>query len=194
MMKASLGSAGTTGCLTNFRYIAFAHLNSWMENRASAANVAHLQTLYCWCWYLPAPARRSNHNSCSPARAFASHKMVASVLLLLRPPCGKHKGKYFLLGSSLIDPAHVHFLEPASIFSIPPSPRPVSEAAAGAPPLGSPLRKAPRRADETRPRPTPNSRCELYKRLPLSPDIHKKRFPLLSSSSEIPFFHLFLLL
>lgn len=175
----------------------FAQPNSWMENSVSAGNVADLHTLCCSFCYLPAPARRSNHNFCSPARAFVSHKTVASVLLLLllrRPPCGKHKGKYFLLGSSLcptfIDPACVHFLEPPSIFSIPPSPRPVSEAAAGAPPLGSPLRKAPRWADETRPRPTPSSRCELYKRLPLSPDIHKKD----SSCSEIQFFHLFLLL
>lgn len=51
---------------------------------------------------------------------------------------------------------------------------PVFEAGAGAPPLGSPLRKAPCSVDETRPQPGPNSRCEAHKRLPFSPDIHKK--------------------
>lgn len=41
-------------------------------------------------------------------------------------------------------------------------------------PWAARLRKAPRCADETRPQPAPNSHCEVYKRLPFSPDIHKK--------------------
>lgn len=112
-------------------------------------------------------------------------------------------GRYSVLPEGFIDPAHVHFLEPPSIFSIPPPPQPVSEAATGAPPLGSPLRKAPRWADETRPRAMPNSRCELYKRLPFSPDIHKKdslcspplkfNFSICSPSCESLFVPLFFL-
>lgn len=42
MMKASLGSAGMTGCLINFKYIMFGQSSSWMENSVSAGNVADL--------------------------------------------------------------------------------------------------------------------------------------------------------
>lgn len=92
-------------------------------------------------------------------------------------------GHRSVLPEDFINSARVSFLEPPSIFPFqhpsPPPPFrlyswPVSEAAACAPPLGSPLRKATRCADETRPQTGPNSRCELYKRLPFSPDIHKK--------------------
>lgn len=74
---------------------------------------------------------------------------------------------------------HLHCVPPAR-----PCSWPVSEAAAGAPPLGSLLRKEPRCVDETRPKHVPASRCELHERLPFSPDTHSKDY--LHSTSPPP--------
>lgn len=81
--EGTLGSAGMTGCLINFKYIMFSAQRldgkwclSWQRGGST-------HTLCCSFWSLPAPARRSNHNFCSPARAFVSHTTAASVPLLL---------------------------------------------------------------------------------------------------------------
>lgn len=133
----------------------------------------------------------SNYNFCSPAQAF---DFIVRWLAMSYPSLVhrvKHKDKYFLLGSPLCSTwgfhrsstcpfpgITKHLSLPAAL--APPvslSSWPVFEAAAGAPPLGSLLRKAPHCVDETRPQSAPNSRCEVYKRLPFSPDIHKKDSP-----------------
>lgn len=125
--------------------------------------------------------------------------MAASIfllLLLLYSPCGKHKGKYFLLSSLLCPTWGFHksskcpFPGTTKHLSIPPSPWPVSGTATGAPPLGSPLRKAP--AEQTRRgRSTRQIHAVSCIRGSFSLQTYtKKRFPLHSSSSEIHFFHL----
>lgn len=185
MIKSSLRSAGMTECLINFKYVLFGQPNQ-MDGK------------YCLSWQA-GPSINFVLFVLVVASAGRLAPIITFVLLRNRsfwfhpditepPPLqstgGKHKDKYFrsVLPEDFINPAHVRFLEPPSIFPsqhllAPPlslSSWPVCEAAAGAPPLGSPLRKAPRRVDETSPQPGPKSRCEAYKRLPFSPDIHKK--------------------
>lgn len=123
MMKASLGSAGMTGCLINFKYVMFSQPNSWMENTVSAVYVADPLTSCCLFWYLPAPAHCSNHNFCYPAQAFdfiTRWLPATSSSSVLHAENTRANiffwGCYSVLPEGFVDPAHVHFLEPPSIF------------------------------------------------------------------------------
>lgn len=189
MIKSSLRSVGMTECLINFKHTGFGQPNqmngkyclSWQAGR-SINSALFVLVVASPGWLDPIITFVLPCSS-----SFWFHPEITGSIFLSRPQ-GKHKDKYFLLTASLrstwgfhkcstcqFPGTGKHLSTPAPL--TPPiglSSWPVSEAAAGAPPLGSPLRKAPRRADETRPQPGPNSCCEVYKRLPFSPDIHKK--------------------
>lgn len=208
MIKSSLRSVGMTECLINFKYMVFGQPNQ-MDGKYCLSWQAGWSINFVLFVLVVASTGRLTPIITPPAW----HKLfISSRDCRQRPPLlstgGKHKDKCFLLGAPLRSTWGFHksstcpFPGTTKHLSIPaplaPPARhscwPVFEAAAGAPPLGSPLRKAPRRVDETRPQPAPNSHCEVHKRFPFSPDIHKKdslTLLLRQPSTKIQSSHLF---
>lgn len=201
MIKFSLRSAGMTECLINFKYMVFGQPNQMdgkycLSRRAgqSINFVLFVLVVASTAWLAPNITSVLLYH-----RSLWLNREIGGCVVFSSPQ-RKRGDKCFLLGASLCFTWGFHksstcsFPGTTKLLSIPaplappvrPSSWPVFEAGAGAPPLGSLLRKAPHCVDETGPQPGPNSCCEVYKRLPFSPDIHKK-----DTLSKIQSYHLF---